>query len=78
MGSAERIKVPNLTHVVECIQSDSCDDSHIVSHSLGDNLDVLDDSGLRQLNDKAPVEFGTGLEKKTMLEELLLLSLQKM
>ena len=34
-----------------------------VSHLLGESLEVLDDSGLRQLIENVPVEFGSGLEE---------------
>ena len=35
-----------------------------MSHLLGESLDVLDDSRLRQLIENGPVEFGTVLEEK--------------
>ena len=81
MESAERVNVHSLTNVVENVQGDSRADSQIiVSHLLGESLDVLDDSGLRQLFENAPVEFGTVLEGeglRLMLEELLLVSLYR-
>ena len=65
MESAERVIVPNLINVVESVQDDTRDDSHIImSHLLGEGLDVLDDSELRQLIENAPVEFGTVLEEE--------------
>ena len=52
-----------MTRVVESVQGDNDDDSHnIVSHVLGENLDLVEKSGLRQLIENAPVEFGTVLE----------------
>ena len=60
--SAEGVNVHNLTDVVENVQGDSRDDSQIiVSHSFGGSLDVLDDSGLRQIIENVPAEFGTVL-----------------
>ena len=46
--SAERFNVHNLSKSVESVQGNNRDDSHsIVSQLLGENLDVLDDKGLR-------------------------------
>ena len=60
--SAEGVVVPNLPNVVEIMQGVSHDESQIiVSHLLGESLGVLDDSGLRQLIENVPVEFGSGL-----------------
>ena len=81
MESAESVKVNKLTNIVESVQSVGRDNGNtIVSHSLVESLDVLDDSGLRQLIENAQAEFGTVLEEKglqLMLEELLLVSLRK-
>ena len=63
--AAEGVIVPNLPNVVEGVQGDSHDESQIiVSHLLGEGLEVLDDSGLRQLIENVPVEFGIGLEEE--------------
>ena len=35
-----------------------------MSHLLGENLEVLDDGGLRQLTENVPVQFETGLEEE--------------
>ena len=44
------------------MQGVSHDESQIiVSHLLGESLEVIDDSGLRQLIENVPVEFGSGL-----------------
>ena len=60
--SAEGVVVPNLPNVVETMQGVSHDESQIiVSHLLGENSGVLDDSGLCQLIENVPVEFGSGL-----------------
>ena len=46
--STEGVVVPNLPNVVESMQDVSHDESQIiVSHLLGESLEVLDDSGLR-------------------------------
>ena len=61
--STEGVVVPNLPNVVESLQDVSHDESQIiVSHLLDGSLEMLDDSGLRQLMENVPVEFGTGLE----------------
>ena len=61
--STEGVVVPNLPNVVESEQDVSHDKSQIIeSHLLDESLEVLDDSGLRQLIESVPVEFGTGLE----------------
>ena len=58
--SAEGVVVPILPNVVESMQGVSHDESQIiVSHSFGESLEVLDDSGLRQLIETVPVEFGS-------------------
>ena len=63
--STEGVPVPNLPNVVKSVQGVSHDESQtIMSHLLGKSLDVLDDSGLRQLIENVPVEFGTGLEEE--------------
>ena len=65
MESAEGVSVSDLPNVAESVQDDSGVESHyIMSHFLGESLDVLDDSGLRQLIQNAPVEFGTVLEEE--------------
>ena len=46
MNSAEKVNQPNLTNVVESVEDNGHDDSHvIVSHLLGECIDVLDDNG---------------------------------
>ena len=63
--STEGVVVPNLLNVVESVQGVSHDESQIIkSHLLGESLDVLDDSGLRQLIEYVPIELGTGLEEE--------------
>ena len=63
--SVEGVVVPNLTSVVESIQEDSRDDSHIVvSHLLGESLEVLDDSQLQRLIENAPGESTIVLEEE--------------
>ena len=63
--SAEGVVVANLPNVVESMQGVSHDESqNIVSHLLGESLGVLDDSGLRQLVENVPVEFGSGLDEE--------------
>ena len=63
--SAEGVVVPNLTIVVESVEEDSRDDSHIVkSHLLGESLEVLDDSQLQRLIKNAPGESTMVLEEK--------------
>ena len=55
--SVEGVVVPNLTNVVGSVQEDSRDDSHIVvSHLLGESLEVLDDSQLQRLIENGPGE----------------------
>ena len=45
MESSEGVIIPDVTNVVEGMQEDSRDGSHIVvSHLLGENLEVLDDN----------------------------------
>ena len=47
------------------MQGVSHDESQIiVSHLLGESLEVLDESGLRQLIENVPVESGSGLDEK--------------
>ena len=63
--SAEGVVVPNLPNVVESMQGVSHDESQIiVSHLLGESLGVLDDSGIRQVIENVPVEFGSGLDEE--------------
>ena len=63
--SAERVVIPNLPNVVESMQDVSHDENQIiVSHLLGESLEVLDDSGLRQLIENVPVGFGSGLDEE--------------
>ena len=63
--STERVAVANLPNVVESVGDVSHDESQIfLSHLLGECLEVLDDTGLRQLNGNIPEEFGTGLEEE--------------
>ena len=63
--STERVVVPNLPNVVQSVQDVSHDESQIiVSHLLGESLEVLDDSGLRQLIENVAVELETGLEEE--------------
>ena len=63
--SAEGVVVPNLPNAVERMQGVSHDESQIiVSYLLGERLEVLDDSGLRQLIKNVPVEFGSGLDEE--------------
>ena len=57
--STEEVVVPNLPNVGGSVQDDSRDESQItVSHLLGESLDVVDYSGLRQLIESVPVQFG--------------------
>ena len=61
----EGVDVTNLPNVVESVQNVSHDKSqNIVSHLIGEILEVLDESGLRQLIENVPEQFGTGLEEK--------------
>ena len=63
--STEGVNVPNLPNVVESVQNVSHVESQIiVSQFLGESLEVLDDSGLRQLIENVPVQFETGLEEE--------------
>ena len=63
--SAEGVVVPNLPNVVESMRGVSHYESQIVvSLLLGESLEVLDDSGLRQLIENVPVEFGSGLDQE--------------
>ena len=63
--STEGVVVPNLPSVVVSVQDVSQDESqNNVSHLLGESLEVLDDSGLRQPIPNIPVEFGAGLEEE--------------
>ena len=56
-GVYEGIVLPILPNVVESVRDDSHDESQIiVSHLLGESLDVLDDSGLRQLIENVSLE----------------------
>ena len=65
MESVERINVPDLSNIVERFQGDSrADSDNILSHLLDERLDVLHDSGLRQLIENAPAEFRTGLDEE--------------
>ena len=55
--SVDRVLVPNLTIIVESVQEDSRDDSHIVvNYLLGESLEVLEDSQLQRLIENAPGE----------------------
>ena len=63
--SAEGVVVPNLPKIVESMQGVSHDESqNILSHLLGESLEALDDSGIRQLIENVPVEFGSGLDEE--------------
>ena len=63
--STGRVDVTNLSTVVENVQNVGRDESPIiVSHLLGEGLEVLDESGLRQLIENVPEEFETGLEEE--------------
>ena len=63
--SIKGVVVPNLPNAVESVQDVSHDESpNILSHLLGESLEVLDDSGLRHLIENVAVEFGTGLEEE--------------
>ena len=63
--STEGVDVPNLPNVVESVQIFSHDEIQIiVSQLLGESLEVLDDSGLRQLIENVPVQIETGLEEE--------------
>ena len=63
--SSEGVVVPDLPNVVESKEDVGHHESQIiVSLLLGESLEVLDDSGLRQLFDNVPVEFGTRLEEE--------------
>ena len=63
--STEGVLEPNLSNVVESMEGVSHNESqNIVSHLLGESLGALDDSGLRQLIEKVPVEFGSGLDEE--------------
>ena len=55
-----------MTNAVESVQEDSRDDSHIVvSHLLGEGLEVFDDSQLQRLIENAPGESTMVLEEST-------------
>ena len=58
--SVEGVDVTNLPNVAESVQ----DVSHDESHLLGGSLEGLDESGLRQLIENVPEQFGTGLEEE--------------
>ena len=63
--SAEGVVVPNLPNVDGSVEGDSHDENkNIVSHLIGECLEMLDDSGLRQLVENVPVQFETGLEEE--------------
>ena len=63
--STEGVVVPNLPNVVDSMPDVSQDESQIiVSPLLGESLEMLDDSGLRQLIENVPVELETGLEEE--------------
>ena len=65
MESAEKVNVQKLTDTVESVQVDNRDDNLIIiNHLLGESLDVLDDSRLRQLIEKDAVEIGAVSERK--------------
>ena len=61
--SVERVDVTNLPNAAERVQDVSHDEIQIiVSHLLGEVLEGLDESGLRQLIENVPEPFETGLE----------------
>ena len=63
--SAEEVDVTNLPNAAERVQDVSHDESQIlVSHLLGESLEGLDESGLRQLIENVPEPFETGLEEE--------------
>ena len=63
--SVEGFDVTNLPNGAERVQDVSHDESQIiVSHLLGESLDGLDESGLRQLIEDVPEPFETGLEEE--------------
>ena len=63
--SAEGVDVTNLPNAAERFQYVSHDESQIiVSHLLGESLEGLDESGLRQLIESVPEPFETGLEEE--------------
>ena len=63
--STEKVVVSNLPNVVESVEDVIHDENQIVvSQLLGERLEVLEDSGLRQLIGNVTVEFGTGLEEE--------------
>ena len=63
--SVEGVDVTNLPNAAERVQNVSHDESQkIVSHLLGENLERLDESGLRQLIENVPEPFETGLEEE--------------
>ena len=63
--SIEGVDVPNFPNVFESAQNVRHVESQIiVSHLFDESLEVLDDSGLRQLIEKVPVQFESGLEQE--------------
>ena len=63
--SIEGVGVTNLPNAVEKVQDVNHDESQIiVSHLLGESLEGLDESGLRQLIENVPEPFETGLEEE--------------
>ena len=63
--SIEGVGVTNMPNAVERVQDVSHDESQIiVSHLLGESLEGLDESGLRQLIENVPEPFETGLEEE--------------
>ena len=63
--SAEGVDVTNFPNAAERVQDVIHDESHIiVSHLLGESLEGLDESGLRQLIENVPEPFETGLEQE--------------
>ena len=63
--SIEGVGVTNSPNAVERVQDVSHDESQIiVSHLLGESLEGLDESGLRQLIENVPEPFETGLEEE--------------
>ena len=63
--SVEGVDVTNLPNAAESVQDVSHDESQIiVSHLLGESLEGLDESGLRQLIENVPEPFETGLEEE--------------
>ena len=63
--SVEGVDVTNLPNAAERVRDVSHDESQIiVSHLLGESLEGLDESGLRQLIENVPEPLETGLEEE--------------